>query len=126
MSSYRSIRWSVLALACVALTACAKQEDEDVGASPERDTTAITTEVDTATGTWDTTSTSEVGPRQEPADTLPAPAQDVYDPEVGPRQERPDTLGPGQEDMDSSGYDPDVGPRQEAPDTLTVPEDDPR
>ncbi len=52
--------WILAAAATFA--ACANRNEEEVGAAPDRgDTTAVTTQVDTATGTWDTTgATGEV------------------------------------------------------------------
>lgn len=64
--------WILAAAATFA--ACANRNEEDVGAAPDRgeDTTAITTEVDTATGTWDTTgATGDVN--AEPSDTALTP-----------------------------------------------------
>jgi hypothetical protein len=49
--------WILAAAATFA--ACAKSSDEEVGAAPDRgDTTGVTTQVDTATGQWDTTNTT--------------------------------------------------------------------
>ena len=63
--------------AAATITACANRSDEEVGAAPDRgDTTAVTTEVDTTTGTWDTTgATGDVN--AQPGDTLTATPSDT-------------------------------------------------
>ena len=79
--------------AAATITACASRSDEEVGAAPDRgDTTAVTTEVDTTTGQWDTTgATGDIN--AEPSDTGFAPT--TPDTAVG---QYPDT------GMDTTGY----------------------
>lgn len=87
--------WILAAAATFA--ACANRSDEDVGAAPDRgdDTTAVTTEVDTSTGTWDTTSTTG-DVNAEPTDTALTPTTPT-DTTVGqyptPNDALPDTSG---------------------------------
>jgi len=85
--------WILAAAATFA--ACASRSEEDVGAAPDRgDTTAVTTEVDTATGTWDTTGAT--GDVTQPSDTALAPTTPT-DTTVGeypaPSETMPDTSG---------------------------------
>jgi hypothetical protein len=88
--------------AAATFTACANRSDEEVGAAPDRgDTTAVTTEVDTTTGQWDTTSTTG-DVNAQPADTALTPTT-PSDTTVG---QYPTPSDPG---MDTSGYDSGVG-----------------
>src|SRR5512145_3065456 len=81
--------WILAATAVFA--GCAKSSDEEVGAAPDRgDTTAVTTQVDTATGQWDTTgATGDVN--AQPGDTMSMPA----DTTVGQYPTPSDTTGYG-------------------------------
>lgn len=84
--------WILAAAATFA--ACANRSEDEVGAAPDRgDTNAVTTQVDTATGTWDTTgATGDVN--AQPSDTALTPTT--------PSEAMPDTSG-----MDSGAYVPD-------------------
>ena len=105
--------WILAAAATFA--ACASKNEDDVGAAPDRgDTTAVTTEVDTATGTWDTTgATGEVN--AEPSDTAMTPTT-PGDTSVGqyptPGEAAPDTSSmdpsmPAPTPTDTGAYVPD-------------------
>jgi hypothetical protein len=83
--------WILAAAAMFA--ACAKSSDEEVGAAPDRgDTTAVTTQVDTATGQWDTTGAT--GDVTQPADTGLTPTTPT-DTTVGQYPAPTDTTGYG-------------------------------
>ena len=131
--------WILTAAATFA--ACSSRSEEDVGAAPDRgdDTTAVTTEVDTATGQWDTTgATGDVN--AEPSDTALTPTTPT-DTTIGqyptPEEALPDTAGMGTDTTmtvpdtggyitpDTSGYtSPDTGGYDpSATDTSTVPAD---
>jgi hypothetical protein len=111
-------------LAAAALfAACAKSSDEEVGAAPDRgDTTAVTTEVDTSTGQWDTTgATGDVN--AQPGDTLSTMPSDTgmtapTDTTVGQYPSPSDTTGYGGTGVDTTmtaPTSPDTGAY--APDT---------
>jgi hypothetical protein len=106
--------WILAAAAMFA--ACAKSSDEEVGAAPDRgDTTAVTTEVDTATGQWDTTGAT--GDVTQPADTGLTPTTPT-DTTVGQYPAPTDTTGYGETGVDTSmttPTSPDTGAY--APDT---------
>ena len=93
--------------AAATITACANRSDEEVGAAPDRgDTTAVTTEVDTATGQWDTTgATGDIN-----ADTTMGMPSDTA---LTPTTPSDTTVGqyPTPSDVDTSGtgYDTGVG-----------------
>ena len=98
--------WILAAAATFA--ACANRSDEEVGAAPDRgdDTTAVTTEVDTATGQWDTTSTTgDIN-----ADTLTATPSDTA---LTPTTPADTTVGqyptPSDTGMDTTTTTPDTG-----------------
>jgi len=90
--------WILAAAATFA--ACAKGSDEEVGAAPDRgDTTAVTTQVDTATGQWDTTgATGEVN---VPADTMNMPADTGM---AAPTTPTDTTVGQYPTPSDTTGY----------------------
>jgi len=90
--------WILAAAAMFA--ACAKSSDEEVGAAPDRgDTTAVTTQVDTATGQWDTTgATGEVN---APADTMNMPADTGM---AAPTTPTDTTVGQYPTPSDTTGY----------------------
>jgi hypothetical protein len=105
--------WILAAAATFA--ACAKGSDEEVGAAPDRgDTTAVTTQVDTATGQWDTTgATGEVN---APADTMSMPADTGMaapttptDTTVGQYPAPSDSTTTQPTTPDTSSYVPDTG-----------------
>lgn len=107
--------WILAAAAMIA--ACAKSSDEEVGAAPDRgDTTAVTTEVDTSTGQWDTTGAT--GDVTQPADTGLAPTTPT-DTTVGQYPAPTDTTGYGGTGVDTTmttptspdtgAYVPDTG-----------------
>jgi hypothetical protein len=107
--------WILAAAAMFA--ACAKSSDEEVGAAPDRgDTTAVTTEVDTSTGQWDTTGAT--GDVTQPADTGLAPTTPT-DTTVGQYPAPTDTTGYGGTGVDTTmttpttpdtgAYVPDTG-----------------
>ena len=106
--------------AAATFTACANRGEEDVGAAPDRgDTTAVTTQVDTATGTWDTTSTTG-DVNTQPSDTgwtETAPSDTAW------TETTPSDTGAGQypapSDMDTSGMDSGMGTDT----TSTYPDD---
>jgi hypothetical protein len=101
--------WILAAAATFA--ACAGRGEDDVGAAPDRgdDTTAVTTEVDTSTGQWDTTSTTgDIN-----ADTALTPTTPA-DTTVGEYPTPEETPDPGME-TDTSMTSPDTGAY--APDT---------
>ena len=131
--------WILAAAATFA--ACGSRTEEDVGAAPERgeDTAGVTTEVDTATGQWDTTgATGDV--YAEPSDTALTPTTPT-DTTIGqyptPEEALPDTAGMGTDTTmavpdtsgytspDTGGYVPDTsgGYDPSATDTSTVPAD---
>jgi hypothetical protein len=88
--------------AAATITACANRSDEEVGAAPDRgDTTAVTTEVDTATGTWDTTSTTG-DVNAQPSDTAFTPTT-PSDTTVG-QYPTPSDAG-----ADTTGYESGMG-----------------
>jgi hypothetical protein len=105
--------WILAAAAMFA--ACAKSSDEEVGAAPDRgDTTAVTTEVDTATGQWDTTgATGDVN--AQPGDTLSMPADTGMTPTtptdttVGQYPTPGDTTMTAPTSPDTGAYVPDPG-----------------
>ncbi len=94
--------WILAAAATFA--ACSSRSEEDVGAAPDRgdDTTAVTTEVDTSTGQWDTTSTT--GDVNAPSDTALTPTT--------PTEAIPDTSSMGTDTTmtlpDTGAYVPDT------------------
>jgi hypothetical protein len=105
--------WILAAAAMFA--ACAKSSDEEVGAAPDRgDTTAVTTQVDTATGQWDTTgATGDVN--AQPGDTLSMPADTGMvpttptDTTVGQYPTPSDTTMTTPTTPDTGAYVPDPG-----------------
>jgi hypothetical protein len=103
--------WILAAAATFA--ACANRNEEDVGAAPDRgeDTTAITTEVDTATGTWDTTgATGDVN--AEPSDTAFTPTA-PSDTALTPTTPSDTSVGqyptPSDPSIDTTGMDSGMG-----------------
>lgn len=116
--------WILAAAATFA--ACANRNEEDVGAAPDRgDTTAVTTQVDTATGTWDTTgATGDIN--SQPSDTALTPTT-PSDTSVGqyptPSDAAPDTSSmdpsmPAPTPSDTGAYMPD--PSAAGTDTSTT------
>ena len=105
--------WILAAAATFA--ACAKGNDEEVGAAPDRgDTTAVTTQVDTATGQWDTTGalTWPVAPADTmsmPADTGMAAPTTPTDTTVGQYPAPSDSTMTQPATPDTSSYVPDTG-----------------
>ena len=105
--------WILAAAAMFA--ACAKGNDEEVGAAPDRgDTTAVTTQVDTATGQWDTTGAT--GQVNAPADTMSMPADTGMaapttptDTTVGQYPAPSDSTMTQPATPDTSSYVPDTG-----------------
>ncbi len=97
--------WILAAAAMFA--ACAKSSDEEVGAAPDRgDTTAVTTQVDTSTGQWDTTgATGEVNA----PDTTSMPA------DTGMTAPTDTTVGQYPAPSDTSGYGGAVDTTMTAP-----------
>ena len=92
--------WILAAAATFA--ACANRNEDEVGAAPDRgDTTAVTTQVDTATGTWDTTgATGDVN--AQPSDTALTPTT--------PDEAMPDTSGiDAGMGTDTTSTSPDAG-----------------
>ena len=90
--------WILAAAATFA--ACAKGSDEEVGAAPDRgDTTAVTTQVDTATGQWDTTGAT--GQVNAPADTMSMPADTGM---AAPTTPTDTTVGQYPAPSDTTGY----------------------
>jgi hypothetical protein len=101
----------ILAAAAV-FAGCAKSSDEEVGAAPDRgDTTAVTTEVDTATGQWDTTGAT--GDVTQPGDTLSMPA----DTGMTPTTPTDTTVGQYPTPSDTTGYGGAVDTTMTAPTT---------
>ena len=102
--------WILAAAATFA--ACASKNEEDVGAAPDRgDTTGVTTQVDTATGTWDTTgATGDVN--AEPSDTAAIPTT-PSDTTLTPTTPSDTTTGqyptPSETTPDTSGMDSGMG-----------------
>ena len=77
MTRFEKFRVVLASLAVMWGVGCAKSSDQEVGAAPDRgDTTAVTTQVDTSTGEWDTNgATSDVN--APPSDTAPEEAAEL-------------------------------------------------
>lgn len=95
--------------AAATFTACANRGEEDVGAAPDRgDTTAVTTQIDTTTGTWDTTgATGDVTTPSDTAWTETMPSDTAWT-ETTPSDTGVDQY-PAPGDVDTAGMDSGMG-----------------
>jgi hypothetical protein len=118
MPSQMAARWFVPPIACLMLAMCGKQTDDTSGAAPDRDTTAVTTQVDTGTTQWDTTGAQPSDTSAMPADTGLALPTDTT---VGEYPAPSDTT-----DYSGTGVDSTMVPDEVGPSTHGLPDSAPQ